>query len=1290
MKTVKQLTYPIVVIESIWPYLPAEAPKIVGPDKESTNILKPSGSYNDYSGYYRVIPLNILGINTSSSLNGHTFSITFDASYVYVDFDRKYFPQDLAAYIQEQAIDVDAYNLHVLVGVLKSLTGRDIISSDIESYIVPFDTIASIVSELDTVSIYQISEEDIFDFESILMIGGGSFSRITPSQADNEVNLLRKVGLPERKPPLETISDQVRELRAFLTALGLLTYYDLAGHTSYPYEFNRDNYTEHARRVQLEGVNKYFSGSIDQVGLNSYFPDLLAEKILTQTITKNQLINEINSYYSTNSIQSSVLPYSYYKTIYLSLQDVFGTTAGIEKISITAAVDAILAKYNPALFSKIREDEFGTQNIALAIEFVNSLGIKRKITVEDYVAGLNRFSHILADKYGSLESKNSNILVDEFNDIQVEVPPSSETPYSVLKGHITSISSSSSIDSGYTKTITLQGEGLEAPLKRHNVFFDVASANRLLLQLPTQYSVINSTPIEAVSHILETFMPEYVQLTELSQGDIHEANQTLRDFSVYVENYGKKVSKGALLLPDLLQTSVDSYVFAPISYTSNSYLEIIKSAFDEIAIYERKAQILAQAPEGPVSQVLDEFLGKNSIYNWHVDEFGYLRVRFELGQAVVPTNTVLSPYITDDVIMSITTKTDESRVYTSVEVVPKGLSFTSPSEGNFISIFGRATPPSVAELEGAYIKLELPNSSKKLTDIANWFSKVLTDFQSAVLKAIKIVNKDKQLASLVTLSTIFNNTSPEEVINKLATSGTSTTSDIQRKIFSPELLSGLYQANGSALSQFLGEFSPGPSTPLVYTTNGLFVWNLSTILLSHIDASKEIEEALQASIITNKPDWLFVDSIKGSAIRSWISMLSTLAVLGVNPNNATQLIVNNETIKTILRNSSLYINSRSVTTTSDSPHIPSDPNQKSLPYSTVEIQDIAPENTSSQLYKYGLRINRMSDIYLATLNLTKFRAEFIRRVHENPIRTANLKIIGNPRYKIGSTVLVTSKENVDSRMSYITEGLKKTLHDVFGSADYERLFINTDSVFIEESSEYSNIFGTYEISEDTIKQHFIDAIDFILSASESKSVPITSYVPTLGIYSTGNQKVNEYLDLLIRLAMPDYQEKDIRERIRKRLLVLIGELAEEIFGEDNIFNRNKILSILHPQTYLAAQYYVASVNNSWSLSNFYSTSLSLDYGQAVMLVTAGENVVGYVLIESPAMLYNIKGFENEVIVKDNPLYLSLVNQVALTDSFYKNTSRYSAMESIDRIKYKYKSYKDETEKSIRDALELVK
>ena len=461
MKTIKYITYPIVVIESLWPKLPEEAPKIAGPEGSASNIFKTFGNSGEYAGYYKIVPLNILNINTTSNLNGHNFTITFDASYVYIELDpnNSSLPPKLVSDIRLSALNVDAQDLHVLVGVLGSKSPNEVGAAGVESYIVPYDTVATLVDELDTVTLYYISEEDLFEFDSLLRIGGGSFSRITPANADGSIKAARAVGLPEARPRLETINDKILSFRSFLSGIGVLTYFDLAGRATYPYDLTRDNYREEAKRIQLKALNDYYDNGGSYEDLLQFFPEIVAKKLATKTISRQQITEELNNYYSSNSKVSLLLPFGFYKAIEITLVEVLGSSGNTSAIATTAALDAILAKYNPALFSKLREDSFDPVNIRAAIEFINSLKIPRTIVVDDYLVGLNAFSDVLDEFYGKLESRLKKQLYDvTVNDV-IEIPISSETPFTVLKGHITNVISSTSINNdSFAKTVTITGE----------------------------------------------------------------------------------------------------------------------------------------------------------------------------------------------------------------------------------------------------------------------------------------------------------------------------------------------------------------------------------------------------------------------------------------------------------------------------------------------------------------------------------------------------------------------------------------------------------------------------------------------------------------------------------------------------------------------------------------------------------------------------------------------------------------------------------------------------------------
>lgn len=96
MQSTGLFSYAIAVFESIWPKFPEENKLVRREDGAPvpTNAFQLDEKQNEYSGYFKLIPLNLLSVDTTSTKQGHTFRISLDASLVYLQGNPKDFPAD--------------------------------------------------------------------------------------------------------------------------------------------------------------------------------------------------------------------------------------------------------------------------------------------------------------------------------------------------------------------------------------------------------------------------------------------------------------------------------------------------------------------------------------------------------------------------------------------------------------------------------------------------------------------------------------------------------------------------------------------------------------------------------------------------------------------------------------------------------------------------------------------------------------------------------------------------------------------------------------------------------------------------------------------------------------------------------------------------------------------------------------------------------------------------------------------------------------------------------------------
>lgn len=824
-------SYPIVVIESLWPKLPEEAPKLVGPNYEKApdgnkalNAYLYSDTQNAFSGYFKVIPLNIKAINVNSSKDGHTFDITFDPSYVYVQINPRYISKNLYNYIVQNSFkysrsadsaNKEVQDLNYLSGILEGFSKSQFEGDEFEGfehYFVPGTIISKFVNEMDTVTIFMIKDLAIFDQNELIKIAGGSFSRerevevLPGTKTLTELGIVKPVNLDDLT--LVTAAEKLQSFRSFLTNNGVGKYSftlkeaptkdtaDLSPESIVPTPY------EVTSKVGCNGINAAGVGArtlakahcqeltnIDSaikkikksLPVNTElqaFGSIISEQwssILPFISTAEDRISffqdrktEINNYYGSNPLAASC-SWSLYKTLSIIFrQQVRGRTApnstntaeltqAINMIIKAAIVDLYLQKYYPYQHAEILGQLANTTEVqfnrvsdqitelldgiktkfASAKEHYSYIGqskvdfrIFNQISAASYIQGINFFFSyvikplILEDiDYSNKNSNYNTMFLDTsisgiLKDLNLEknlqvledlgklkYPLSCETPYFVLNGHIGKISDASAVSGdSYSRSVTISGTGLELPMKSHQIYIDLSAGGGIYQNL-SRMIVSNATPIAAALSMMALHLPDYPQITKRDT-----TLRTIRDqrnFNLFTDGLGNFVDRGTVLFKKpTADADADYFLLAPIHYIDKSYLKVIKSTFDTVIVATN--QILTDQRsinDGSIYDNLKSFLSNSSMYSFYIDEFGSMKVRFEVSAAAQTSSTILSPIVSDDTLFSLSLSSDQSQIATLVEILPKPLSALSGQAQTLF--YSRATPPDIVDAYGLYKVLEL-------------------------------------------------------------------------------------------------------------------------------------------------------------------------------------------------------------------------------------------------------------------------------------------------------------------------------------------------------------------------------------------------------------------------------------------------------------------------------------------------------------------------------------------------------------------------------------------------------
>lgn len=901
-------SYAIVVIESLWPKLPDEAPKLVGKPSgdPASNAYLYSETQNAFSGYFKIIPLNIKSVSVNNSKDGHTFNISFDPSYVYVQLNPKYIPKGVYSYIVKNSFQyTQSGDLNFLSGILEGFSKSQYENSEFEStehYFVPGNVISKFVNEMDTVSIFLIQDLNIFDNPTLIKLSGGSFSRMRESDKLSGTKELLKLGIIKPDADIEalqliTLGEKLVALRQLMSnkSIGIFSYAldddtkigflpGLKGADAYA---NSANMSTAAKNVSVAGpvfyldkttsrfkeklildqiINFYKTGDtagsctnvsdcLDYLGPiiadyvynllnnapetsadvnNASRSDLNSAKIQVLSNFQSDLIAYYNNSNTTASSENGVdysdklsysLSWATWRTIYYALapyieiQDPEEKRNTIKRIAKTMMLELYVAKYaktlhsdilfdlsnnrykksgeivssyknntNPdqTLFGKLKnfvlaiverfstDAQYGGRGAAehiFRIDPKSSPETAAEGVVKAYFEGLDTFfkhvveplikkdeksfseDRISPESFLSNNSENLKMTLEGLDDLKY--PPSCETPYFVLNGHVSKISDSSEVSSGdYRRSMSISGVGFEAPLQNHYIYIDQFNTKQSAIYSPAlNFSISVTTPINAALTVLAIHMPDYVEYFE---GNItyKDSLKIDRNFQLFKKGVGKFVEKGHILAKrpttsvgpsSSMSDSADNFfILAPVHYVDKSYLRMIKSVFDTTLIYAD--QVVAEQrsiSDGSVYDALQSFLPNSSMYSFYIDEFGTIKIRYEISAAAQTSSTILSPIVTDKELMTLNVASDQSKMYNLVEIMPKP--FVSTPEAGASQVYSRATAPDVVEAYSLYKELsvyELLNSSGAAKDnFFNFLKGVYGKFLQATKEVVEDYNK---------------------------------------------------------------------------------------------------------------------------------------------------------------------------------------------------------------------------------------------------------------------------------------------------------------------------------------------------------------------------------------------------------------------------------------------------------------------------------------------------------------------------------------------------------------------
>jgi len=791
----------------------------------SGNSLYRTSQYqNKYLGYYKIIPLNVVNISTSASKEGNSFTVELLPDYVYVLYDKiEYLPKEIRDAIGEKNLDS---NLTLMSYLDSFLLGTYTSSTTLQSALLPKLNLASVLSPMDTVSIYiaripeYISDslESIFFGQNPGRIKEIDFRKITSGKAvkylyEAGINISDLVKLLDRPA---SFSEKLYVFRKYspnflITQVGLGK--DGILGTLIVRVYGNNDYRKSVWE-QEKKLFQNFPNSITEV--QQLIGSILARKYVLavknggvneRNRVINNIISNIDSYYKSNPI-SHFISWSAYQTMLSIFAQMFGENyLNYKSPSFRDIVMPIIKSfvienlfkdsYPTALYSY---DDLEIRNAAKRLsDYLSNLGVRDVFGKNSpdniytvYKEGVNVLFKLVMNNIKTIKGSgllNDNIGAKEFIDEKVEgitfkANQSGDGLALVLRGHITSISENFSIALGTaSKSFRISGKGFEHPLESHEIFFDKVSI-KLVSQPVENFSVAISDPISAVKRILENFAPPRIVGRDLDADTLNVKIVQDRGFNAFLKvkgRYGDSPTKypyiihGNTLAPSYLADYSDLKIFTPIHYVSTNLISSLESVYRGLTNAQSPFfGINRNLPDrSSVLKAIKDAVSYNSLYRVFVNQFGELNLTFDISSISVPFSLSIIPPITDESFISGELSVDEKNVSTMVEVIPTSLSITAPSSPSLPIFYGRSTAEALYDLVEVYEIKTFDNSKDegflKFLDAAT--SKVGENVLRVIKKKISELEKKQRtsyeenlLQSLKTIDSIVNKT-PRNKIN---------------------------------------------------------------------------------------------------------------------------------------------------------------------------------------------------------------------------------------------------------------------------------------------------------------------------------------------------------------------------------------------------------------------------------------------------------------------------------------------------------------------------------------------
>lgn len=694
-----------------------------GVSQESSSGVETERDYHDHQGYYKILPLNVTNVRTSTSLNGSSFTVSFTLDDLLLVTDS----ENESAFRYATGIPISANDLveSELEGALPMLinTNKENVSwkyvKDEELGLSRYRVsgassmfnIEDLVDVNDTVTIWIYHDPQDFYFKDELPTEEDGFF-------DEDGKLLRfndtinsVIGSGDRRNQFFTDKKSFDE--TLLGNLGIINeFMSTSIEELLVAGFDEEEIDSQVPKVSQENIfnllNSFYtgasSGGLPIVARNQLRASVLAAfpPETTSETSRNRILGLMETFSIPSSLVSHVMEDGEIRETDIRVNVMRSGREGIRRlIQLLKPDESGTFLFNPSMdpvsyttnerFNLLQEaQKFGLTNTDEISEFVFSLNL--------FAKELDKMSTRYVRQYLSRQSiaRSRQAFVNGRTALINQAH--GETPYLALKGTISSVEANVGTSEG-TYLVTISGKGYEKVLHENEVYYEdfLYPSGSLTAQTDYHSIYVNMSPPRAIQHIVarwaskqvllgkpttwsQAALNRYIYIDQLlteDEDEENENNERVKDTSRRLLDEDIPIRGNFILSEFTIEPRIENVrLFSPLNYLDTTRIQEMVRALDKSYEVPELETAINTAVEMDTRRSVWENIRKvggiANFYQMFVDESGRLRYRLSFEAMERTPTPEYTPTIQDYDVLSEgnSFSIDDSQLVTIVEVKP--------------------------------------------------------------------------------------------------------------------------------------------------------------------------------------------------------------------------------------------------------------------------------------------------------------------------------------------------------------------------------------------------------------------------------------------------------------------------------------------------------------------------------------------------------------------------------------------------------------------------------------------